>query len=692
MTTVALVGASGFVGKLTLRSLESAGHTVIPVRAPRVVRSEFLSPADMRGEYAELVDWLSRDLAGAEVVVNAAGDPDASSNDRPRLFGANALLPGLIGLACVKAHVARYIHVSSAAVQGRKPSLDDSEVTEPFSEYSRSKAAGETAALASAPTITTVYRPPSVHAFDRRVTRTLTKLATGPFSSVAGGARPTPQALGENVADAIRFLATSSQAPPAIVAHPSEGLTTSSLLRLLGGREPRSIPVRIARCALTTAQRLEFAHPSVAANARRAEMVWFGQGQAASWLTAAGWRAPFGHDRWADLGRLVREDLGLDLGAEHPGSETRPRKILFGVTTGIVVRSFFEGQFAMLRSAGWNVTLVTTDLGDARLVADREGATFVPVDAVRDPSPRHDLRTFRSLVQVLLRERPDLAVWGTPKFGLLGPIASRVTRVPSVYVLHGLRLQTATGAKKFMLTWFERVACRAADQVVAVSHDLRDEAIRLKLTSRSRIRVLGAGSANGVDFHPKRPEARRSMSLPTDGVLVAFVGRITQDKGIVELLRAWPQVHARTGATLALAGMREPDADRDPIRSLLTHTAGIKELGHLDDLGDLYSAMDLLVLPSYREGYPTVVLEAASYGAPAVVTNATGLRESVIDGKTGTVVEVGDVDALATALESLIADDHRRQQLGRAALANARRYDRKTVHENWLDYFTSRLS
>lgn len=685
MTTVALVGATGFVGNLTHRALEADGVTVVAVRAPRIQQKEHLTHDELSVRFPGIIDNLMDAFANADVVVNAAGDPDASSTDAARLYGANAVLPGLIGLACTRARVRRFIHVSSAAVQGRRPTLDDSNETEPFSEYSRSKSAGEAAALACAPGITTVYRPPSVHAWDRRVTRSLTKLATSPLSTVAAGERPTPQALGDNVGSAIAFLAVTDQSPPHVVAHPSEGLTTRSLLQLLGGRTPLSLPTPFVQMALRLAMKLERLHPSVPANARRAEMVWCGQGQGPSWLTSAGWRPPVGHEGWVELGRRVRQETTRQSqGHDAP-------KILFGVTTGIVVQSFFAGQFAMLRDSGWQVILVTTDTGEARHLATAEGAKFIPIEAVRDPSPGHDMKTLFGLVRHLRTERPKLAVWGTPKFGLLGPIASRLTRTPSVYVLHGLRLQTATGPKRLILMWFERVACAAADEVVAVSHDLRTEAIRLRLTTSEHIRVLGAGSANGVQFQPKTVNPRSAMSLPDTGVIVSFVGRITRDKGIIELLAVWPEVHNRTGATLAIAGMREPDADLDPIRSLLEVTPGIAELGHLDDLSALYSATDILVLPSYREGYPTVVLEAASYGAPAVVTDATGLRESVLDGRTGMVVSVGDVDALAQALSSLVTDPERRHGMGRSALENARQYERRIVHQRWLDYFTSRL-
>ena len=218
------------------------------------------------------------------------------------MTAANGIVPGYLAMAAARAHIPRFVQVSSAAVQGRSSVLDSSPLVAPFSPYSRSKALGELLA-GEAHDGAVAYRPPGVHGPDRRVTQLMARIARSPISSVARpGSSPSPQTLLKNVADAIAFLATTEAQPPAIVAHPSEGLTTASVLTHLGGREPREIPRALAKTIVAVLTACGKVLPQVAANARRVEMLWFGQSQTPSWLTEAGWSPPAGHEAWRELG------------------------------------------------------------------------------------------------------------------------------------------------------------------------------------------------------------------------------------------------------------------------------------------------------------------------------------------------------------------------------------------------------
>ena len=151
------------------------------------------------------------------------------------------------------------------------------------------------------------YRPPGVHGIDRRVTWMVARIASGPFASVAKpGATPSPQALINNVAEAITFLATTSLTPPAVVIHPWEGLTTTDVMELLGGRAPLRVSKPFARAVVGTLTLTGNVVPRLAGTARRVEMLWFGQRQAVSWLSTVGWVAPWGRAEWVELGRAIR--------------------------------------------------------------------------------------------------------------------------------------------------------------------------------------------------------------------------------------------------------------------------------------------------------------------------------------------------------------------------------------------------
>lgn len=295
---VAVIGSSGFVGSAVVSRLRARGADVTRVRAPRLSLDTNIAQNAWSSE-GDVVDSLSTALQGCDVVVNCAGDPNASSRDVQALFGANAALPGIISYAAQRASADRLIHVSSAAVQGAVPVLDASRRTEARSVYAQSKILGEAAVLAApSPDCTVIYRPPSVHSQERRVTRGIRRLAQSPLASVVGpGDAPTPQAHIVNVADAVAELALSQSCPPEFVIHPWEGWTTGDLMRAFGGREPLHIPA-VAGPAVRAILRWLGRWSQLAANTRRVEMMWFGQGQEESWLTEMGWTPPAGRNAW----------------------------------------------------------------------------------------------------------------------------------------------------------------------------------------------------------------------------------------------------------------------------------------------------------------------------------------------------------------------------------------------------------
>jgi nucleoside-diphosphate-sugar epimerase len=306
---VVVFGSSGFVGSAVAQALEAQGSEVVRRRAPRLEPVPADQAATVASDEAQLSS-LRESMQGCSAVVNCAGNPDASLDHEPALNAANGALPGLLAAAAAALEPQpRFVHVSSAVVQGRSPRLDDAPAVEGFSAYARSKVLGERLALGLGPAQTVVYRPPSVHAPDRRVTQLTSRIARSPLALVARpGTQPTPQALLENVASAVAFLATTPHTPPRIVAHPSEGLTASGLMEALGGRRPRRVPRLIARLGAGTLTQAGRLLPRLAANARRVELVLFGQEQAPSWLPTAGWQPPRGPDAWTALGALMATD------------------------------------------------------------------------------------------------------------------------------------------------------------------------------------------------------------------------------------------------------------------------------------------------------------------------------------------------------------------------------------------------
>ncbi|MGY1846809.1 NAD-dependent epimerase/dehydratase family protein [Blastococcus sp. SYSU DS1021] len=305
---------SGFIGSHVARALLRRGHKVTRIPSPRVTLDHRKPHIDVMRD-ARLLERTRSDLmeqlATSDVVVNCAGIPDAGAPGTRELYGANALLPALLGVLCADAGVYRLLHVSSAAVHGRAPVLIEGGPASPFSPYSRSKLMGElllvraTAAMSGMDVIR--YRPTSVHGVTRDVTRRLVAIAHSPLNTIVGdGAAPTPQVLVEDVARAVVLLVECKEPPRDPVLHPWEGLTTGKLMTLLGdGRHPRKVPTVVARRVLQLSSIMP--SPKMQGLSRKLEMLWFGQRQESNALERLGYVPTRDWAAWARMAVTVRQ-------------------------------------------------------------------------------------------------------------------------------------------------------------------------------------------------------------------------------------------------------------------------------------------------------------------------------------------------------------------------------------------------
>jgi nucleoside-diphosphate-sugar epimerase len=288
-----VLGGSGFVGSAVLRALLDAGIEARAARAPRLTTTA--ATAGALGEAAARVDItdLRAVLEGAAVVVNAAGLATPAAGGGVELSGANALLPAVVARAAAAAGVGRLIHLSSAAVQGRVPVLDETDTVHPFSAYSRSKALGEQAlALVAAgePGLSVVtLRATSVQGQGRPTTAALARLARSPLASVAApGTARSPITSVEALADLVLAVGLHDGPVPPRVLQPWEGLTVRTVLEAAGGR-PRVLPAALCRCAVGGGYALSsLLRRRLDGHVRRLELMWFGQDQVPGWAVGQG--------------------------------------------------------------------------------------------------------------------------------------------------------------------------------------------------------------------------------------------------------------------------------------------------------------------------------------------------------------------------------------------------------------------
>ncbi len=302
---VCLFGATGFVGSAVGQALRRGGSVVTPMPTPRLV-AEWGSALIQWPQAEALTGEVAEAVRGADVVVNCAGIANPWSRPTQSLYGANALLPVLLSRASRLAGAHRFIHISSAAVQGDRNVLDETEDVSPTTSYALSKACAERMLLCEHREGLAILRPTSVHGLGRPTTVRLARFARSSLSSVAGsGDWASPQVLVQNVGIAVAFLATHGKEPPALALQPSENHTARSILRLLSlGQEPRHIPVRVANGVLALTN-LGLFDPRVGAARRRLKMLWFGQRQVRGWLASQGLAPASVVEEWTALAQAL---------------------------------------------------------------------------------------------------------------------------------------------------------------------------------------------------------------------------------------------------------------------------------------------------------------------------------------------------------------------------------------------------
>jgi glycosyltransferase involved in cell wall biosynthesis len=332
------------------------------------------------------------------------------------------------------------------------------------------------------------------------------------------------------------------------------------------------------------------------------------------------------------------------------------------------------GRLSALREAGFRVTLMSSPGELLDRTAQQEGAEAVAVPMKRTIAPWADLVSLVRLWWLLKVRAPDMTEFSTPKAGLLGGIASLLAGVPRrVYMLRGLKLESSKGMKRRVLLVTEKLAAHCSQIVLCNSQSMRDEALALGIAPASKLKVLGEGSSNGVDlnrFSPGSSDVRERLGIPLGEPIVGFVGRLTKDKGVPELVEAFVAILKRVpGTHLLLVGWfdaAEDALDHGVRKKIETHPR-IHCTGYAADTAPYYRAMDLMVLPTWREGFPNAVLEAAATGLPVVTTLCTGSRDSVIPTVTGLLIPPGYPEAISDAVLKLLLDPVRRLRMGQAA-------------------------
>jgi glycosyltransferase involved in cell wall biosynthesis len=312
-----------------------------------------------------------------------------------------------------------------------------------------------------------------------------------------------------------------------------------------------------------------------------------------------------------------------------------------------------------------------------------------PIEIPRRITPLRDMRAVSQIAVKLRALNPAIVHAHTPKGGLLGLLGAAAAGVPiRIYHMRGLPMMTAEGNRRRLLRYAEIISCRLAHQVFCVSHSLRDVAIAEGLCSPTKIKVLGGGSGNGVDsqhqFNPDnasdgRARTRARHGIPARAIVIGFVGRLVRDKGVIELLDAWRALSQRNFNVhlLIIGQLDERDNVPPSVLEMIEAHPRIHWKGPEWSMPEIYAAMDIVALPTYREGFPNVALEAQAMRLPIVATRVPGCTDAIDDGETGILVPPRDSAALCSALERYLSSSALRDAHGTAGRERVQRLFRQ---------------
>ncbi len=372
-------------------------------------------------------------------------------------------------------------------------------------------------------------------------------------------------------------------------------------------------------------------------------------------------------------------------------SDIKKMHICVIVTVPFVLVNHLKNQISATVKKGHHLSLVSSPGLELDEISRLTGATAHPIPIARNISPWADLQSLLALYRFFRQKKFDCVHSITPKAGLLSAIAAFVARVPiRFHTFTGQPWATLSGPVRWIAQFCDWLIIKLNTRCYADSESQKKYLIQYKIGPSKKIRVLGKGSLSGVDFNkfnleqwaPQKNEIRKELRIPESAKVINFTGRINLEKGIQELISAFEKLlDEKRDLFLLLVGPFEEIRGQIPftLRQRIEKNNRILIIGNTSSPEKYFTASDLLCLPSYREGFGNVVIEAGAMGLPAVATQVVGLVDAVISEKTGILVPPMNVLSLYHALKTLLDNDSLRVKMGNEAKQHARLFDKKII-------------
>ena len=368
-------------------------------------------------------------------------------------------------------------------------------------------------------------------------------------------------------------------------------------------------------------------------------------------------------------------------------------KLLRAVTVSQSV-GFYLPLVPDLQSQGYEVVSLSSPGPELQELREK-GVRCIEVPMERHISIKSDLLSLWKIIRTFRKEKPDIVHSMTPKAGMLCMVAAWICRVPvRIHTFTGLVWPTASGLKRKILMGTDWLTCACATHVIPEGEGVKNDLLNHGITHKP-LKVLGYGNVRGIDLeHYARTEKvmRDADKIRGKDIFTfVFVGRIVRDKGINELIAAFKRLQAKV-PKIRLILVGEYEDNLDPIapeaRKEIEDNPCILAVGKQEDVRPWLAASDALVFPSYREGFPNVVIEAGAMGLPSIVTDINGSREIIQDGVNGLIVPSKNEDALLKEMEKLVEDTALASYLAsHARRLVASRYEQGYVKQCLLDFY-----
>lgn len=375
-------------------------------------------------------------------------------------------------------------------------------------------------------------------------------------------------------------------------------------------------------------------------------------------------------------------------------------KLIRITTIPISLEKLLENQLYFMKQF-YAVTAISADKPNLERVGQLQQVLTHHVEMTRKITPLQDLKAVWQLFCFFKKEKPFIVHTHTPKAGTLGMLAAKLAGVPHrLHTVAGLPLLEATGNKRKLLNFVEKITYACATKVYPNSDGLRRIIIREQFCKQEKLKVIGNGSSNGIDtsyFDPElfsidtKKTLKTNLGITPEDFVFIFVGRLVGDKGINELMQAFQKIGTETNRVkLLLVGPFEPDLDPlspETLNAIVTN-GSIIWVSFQSDVRPYLAISDCLAFPSYREGFPNVVMQAGAMSLPSIVTNINGCNEIIIDGENGIIIPAKNSNAIHEAMNIMVKDNHFREKLQQ----NARpmivsRYKQQVVWESILSEY-----